>query len=144
MNDKLYLTQTDTTIGFVSQDATKIDKAKKRLPNKHYICVVDSFHTLKSFTRIPTKHKNRVRRSKKTSFILSNGLSFRVVKDTPHNTLLNRMGWLYSSSANLSGADYNDKYAKENTEVIVTFPNAEIGRASTIYRLGEKIVKWVR
>ncbi len=99
---------------------------------------------LKSFTRIPTAHKNRVRRAKKTTFIMPNGLSFRVVKDTEHNLLLNRLHWLYSSSANLSGKEYNQEFAKERAEVIVSFPNAKYGKASTIYRLGQKNIKVIR
>ena len=144
MNNMLFLTQTDTTIGFVSQDASKIDNAKNRLPNKHYIRVVDSLETLKSFTRVPNRHKNRLRRSKKTTFILPNRLSFRVVKDTEHNILLNRLHWVYSSSANLSGAVYDEVYAKDKAEVLVSFPVKQEGMASKIYRLGQKRMIWVR
>ena len=144
MKSNLYLTQTDTTIGFVSQDASKIDKAKKRLPNKHYIRVVNSLETLKTFTRIPQKHKNRVRRAKKSTFIFPYGESFRVVKDTKHNLLLDRVKWLYSSSANLSGDEYDENYAKKMTEVMVSFYSVDSGKASRIYRLGHTIVKTIR
>ena len=141
---QIYLTQTDTTIGFVSQNASKIDEAKKRKPNKHYIQVVDSFKTLKSFTRVPTAHKNRVRRAKQTTYIMPNGLSFRVVKETQHNLLLDRLHWLYSSSANLSGAEYDESYAKQRAEVIVSFPKESRGNPSTIYHLGQKNMKVIR
>jgi tRNA A37 threonylcarbamoyladenosine synthetase subunit TsaC/SUA5/YrdC len=144
MNKQLFLTQTDTTIGFVSQDASKIDRAKKRLPDKHYIRVVNSLETLKSFTRVPNTHKNRVRRAKQTTFIMPNGLSFRVVKGTEHNILLDRIKWLYSSSANLSGAVYDAEYAKDKAEVLVSFPLVEEGMASKIYRLGQKRMIGVR
>ena len=144
MRNRLYLTQTDTTIGFVSQDASLIDNAKKRLPNKHYICVVNSLETLKKFTRVSNRHKNRVRRAKRTTFIMPNGLSFRVVKDTKHNLLLNRVKWLYSSSANLSGAEYDELYAKEKAEVIVSFPLKENGKASKIYRLSQTQIRSIR
>ena len=144
MKNRLYLTQTDTTIGFVSQDASQIDRAKKRLPNKHYICVVNSLKTLKTFTRVPEKYKNRVRRSKRTTFIMPNGLSFRLVKGTEHNLLLDRISWAYSSSANLSGAGYDNVYAKKMTEIIVTSPNAKGGQASKIYRLSQNRIKGVR
>ena len=144
MKNKLFLTQTDTTIGFVSQDASKIDRAKKRLPNKHYIRVVNSLETLKIFVRVPQEHKNRLRRAKETTFIMPNGLSFRVVKDTKHNILLNRVKWLYSSSANLSGAEYDELYAKDNAEVIVTFSSHKKKSASTIYLLGQKRMRLIR
>ena len=141
---KIYLTPTDTTIGFVSQNASKIDQAKERKPNKYYIQVVDSFKTLKSFTRVPTAHKNRVRRAKQTTYIMPNGLSFRVVKDTKHNLLLDRVHWLYSSSANLSGAEYDEVYAKQIAEVIVSFPKKRAKNPSNIYRLGQKNMKVIR
>jgi len=144
VKESLFLTLTDTTIGFVSQNSSKIDRAKKRKPNKHYIRVVDSLKTLKSFTRVPTVHKNRVRRAKKTTFIMPNGLSFRVVKATEHNLLLDRLHWLYSSSANLSGAKYDEEYAKDRAEVIVTLLKAKNAKASTIYRLGQKNLKVIR
>ena len=144
MNNKLFLTQTDTTIGFVSQDPSQIDRAKRRLPNKYYIRVVNSLETLKSFTRVPNMHKNRLRRSKKTTFIMPNGLSFRVVKGTKHNILLDRLKWLYSSSANLSGAEYDEDYAKDKAKVLVTFPMKRRGSASKIYLLGQRNIKSIR
>ena len=144
MKINLYLTQTDTTIGFVSQEPSKIDHAKKRLPNKHYIRVVNSLETLKTFTRVPQEHKNRVRRSKQTTFIMPNGDSFRVVKDTKHNLLLDRVKWLYSSSANLSGAVYDEVYARNMTEVVVSFPEKSQGKASKIYRLSQTNIRSVR
>jgi len=144
MKHLLYLTQTDTTIGFVSQDASKIDNAKKRLPDKHYIRVVNALKTLQQFTRVPNQHKNRVRRAKRTTFIMPNGFSFRVVKDTEHNLLLDRLQWVYSSSANLSGVEYNEAYAKEVTEVWVSFPFKNQSKASRIIRLGHSKMKVIR
>lgn len=144
MKQTLYLTQTDTTIGFVSQDSSKIDRAKRRLPNKYYIRAVDSFKTLREFTPIPNRFKNMVRRSKKNSFIMPNGNSFRVVKESEHNLLLNRVKWLYTSSANLSGATYDEIYAKDRAEVIISSPIQKEGRASNIYLLGKTRVVKVR
>ena len=144
MQPNLYLTQTDTTIGFVSQDPKKIDKAKKRKPNKHYIQVVNSLETLKQFSRVPNKYKNQVRRAKRTTFIMPNGMSFRVVKDTEHNLLLDRLKWVYSSSANLSGAEYDETYARDNAEVILSFPKQRNGEASTIYRLSQTNKRLIR
>ena len=144
LKTSLYLTQTDTTIGFVSQDSSKIDQAKKRLANKHYIRVVNSLETLKAFTRVPNRHKNRLRRMKVTTFIMPNGHSFRVVKETKHNLLLDRVNWLFSSSANLSGAEYDETYAQKMTEVMVSFPNKSRGKASKIYRLSQTNIRSIR
>ena len=144
MKNLLYLAQTDTTIGFISQDATKIDQAKKRLPNKHYIRTVNSLATLQKFSRVPNRHKNRVRRSKQTTFIIPNGLSFRVIKECEHNLLLDRLEWAYSSSANLSGAEYEEVYARAVVEVVVASSLKAKGKASTIYRLGTNGIQFIR
>ncbi|CAA6817218.1 MAG: Sua5 YciO YrdC YwlC family protein [uncultured Sulfurovum sp.] len=144
MKTNLYLTQTDTTIGYVSQDPKKIDKAKRRKPNKHYIQVVNSLETLKKFSRVPNKYKNQVRRAKQTTFIMPNGMSFRVVKNTEHNLLLDRLKWVFSSSANLSGAEYDETYARDNAEVILSFPKQRNGKASTIYKLSQTNIRSIR
>ena len=93
LRDLVFLTQTDTTIGFISQNAEKLTQIKQRPPHKHYIKALPSLKTLKSFARIPNSHKNRVRRSKKTTFIMPNGDSYRVIQDRHHLLLLNRLGW---------------------------------------------------
>jgi len=144
MQKKLYVTQTDTTIGFISKEPEKIDKAKQRKPNKHYICVVDSLAMLKAFSRVPNRHKNAVRRAKRTTFIMPNGLSFRVVKNTKHNLLLERLGWAYSSSANLSGVNYSAVYAEEQAEVIVSFALKKTAKASKIYKLSQTNIRSIR
>jgi len=144
MKKSLYLTQTDTTIGFVSQNSSKIDIAKKQLPNKHYIRVVNSLKSLKSFTRVPQKYKNRIRRSRQTTFIMPNGYSFRVVKESRHNLLLDRLKYAYSSSANLSGEDYDPDYAKQKAEVIVCEPHTQNSKASNIYLLGVTSIRTIR
>ena len=144
MKNYIYLTQTDTTVGFVSQNSSKIDQAKKRLPNKHYIRAVNSLKTLQEFSRVPNRHKNRVRRSKRTTFIMPNTLSFRVIKDCEHSLLLDRLKWAYSSSANLSGYEYDDKYARDVAEVIVGSANSHNRKASRIYILSNSSIKLVR
>jgi len=139
----VFLTQTDTTIGFVSQNADKLTAVKQRPPHKHYIKAVNSLHTLKSFTRIPCKHKNRVRRSKKTTFILPNTYSYRVINDKHHLLLLNRLIWAYTTSANLSNQPYNEVFAREKADIIVE-PLTSSTISSQIYRLGKITLKKVR
>ena len=139
----VFLTQTDTTIGFVSQNAEKLTQIKQRPPHKFYIKAVNSLQTLKTFTRVPSSHKNRVRRSTKTTFIMPNGHSYRVVQDRHHLLLLNRLGWAYTTSANLSSEDYNEKFAKENADVVIT-PLKQKHSASNIYQLGKITLKRIR
>jgi tRNA A37 threonylcarbamoyladenosine synthetase subunit TsaC/SUA5/YrdC len=141
--DKVFLTQTDTTIGFVSQNAERLTAIKQRPPHKHYIKAVNNLQTLKTFTRVPSSHKKRVRRAVKTTFILPNNYAYRVVKDKHHLLLLNRLKWAYTTSANLSNQSYDEHFAKEAADVIVT-PLKEIKQASHIYKLGNYAIKRIR
>ena len=135
-SENLFLTQTDTTTGLLSQNAKKITKAKQRLDNKFYIVAVDSLSTLNRLTRIPCSHKNRIRRAKKTTFILPNQRSYRLVSDKKHLLFLHRIKWTYSSSANISGKAYEVTYAKEVADVAI-YPFLSPGSASAIYKLSK-------
>ena len=143
LKDKVFLTQTDTTIGFVSQNVEKLTSIKERPPHKHYIKAVNSLHTLQTFTRVPKMHKNRVRRSRKTTFIMPNTHSYRVIQDTHHLLLLDRLVWAYTTSANLSNHDYDKKFAKKSADVIVE-PLTDRRQASNIYKLGTKKIQRIR
>jgi len=141
--DLVFLTQTDTTIGFVSQNEAQLTAIKQRPPHKHYIKAVNSLKTLKTFSRIPASHKNRVRRAKRTTFILPNGHSYRVIKDPQHLLLLNRLKWAYTTSANLSNQPYNEEFAKEVADVLIT-PLSKNTQASTIYKINNTTIKRIR
>ena len=141
--DKVFLTQTDTTIGFVSQDPDKLTAIKQRPPHKHYIKVVNSLQTLKIFTRVPTSHKNRVRRASRTTFIMPNGYSYRVIQDKQHLLLLNRLQWAYSTSANLSGMPYDETFSKASADVLIS-PLKRSQGASSIYKLGKYAIQRIR
>ena len=143
LEDKVFLTQTDTTIGFVSQNADKLTAIKQRPPHKHYIKAVNSLATLKTFTRVPSSQKNRIRRSTKTTFILPDGHSYRLIQDKHHLLLLNRLQWAYTTSANLSDHDYDEKFAKEMSDVIIE-PLKQNSQASNIYKLGKQTIKRIR
>ena len=144
LDDKVFVTQTDTTIGFVSQDATRLTTIKQRPPHKSYIRTIPSLKTLKTHTRIPAIYKNRVRRATKTTFIMPNGNSYRVVNDREHLLLLERLNWAYSTSANPSGEDYNIEFANSNADIIISMPKTQYKKASTIVRLGGKVIRKVR
>lgn len=141
--DKVFLTQTDTTIGFISQNAGKLTQIKQRPPHKHYIKALPSLKSLISFTRVPDIHKNHVRRAKKTTFIMPNGHSYRVVKNKHHLLLLERLGWSYTTSANLSGKAYDEYFAKEAADIVIT-PLKQKSSASNIYKLGKITLKRIR
>ncbi len=141
--DKVFLTATDTTIGFVSQDAHMLTRIKARPPHKHYIKAVDSLQTLKHFTRVPGAHKKALRRAKRTTFVMPDGNSFRVVKDPHHLLLLGRMKWVYTTSANRSGESYDEAFAHACADVIVA-PLHERSQASKIIKLGKHRRKRIR
>ena len=143
LNKKVFLTQTDTTIGFVSQDANRLSTIKNRPPYKHYIRAVDSLETLKTFTRVPTKYKNSVRRANKTTFIMPNANSYRVIKDKQHLLLINRLKWAYTTSANLSDQDYDENFAREVADVVIEPLNGK-QISSSIYKMGNKNIKRIR
>jgi tRNA A37 threonylcarbamoyladenosine synthetase subunit TsaC/SUA5/YrdC len=143
--NKIYLTQTDTTVGFLSQNKEKLNKIKNRPINQPILIEIDSLNTLKKFTRVPNMFKNRVRKSKKTTFIYPNKKSFRVVKDEKHLEFLKKFEWMYSTSANLTGESFNKKWAKEKADIIVEDKRGLFeGKASRIYKLGKNKIKKVR
>lgn len=143
LHTSVFLTQTDTTIGFISQNAERLTEIKQRPPHKYYIQALDSLETLKCFTRIPTRHKKRVRRAEKTTFIMPNGHSYRVIRDTHHLLLLNRLKWAYTTSANLSNAPYDETFAREKADVIVE-PLTAAAEPSRIVKLGKRTKKRIR
>ena len=143
--NNIYLTQTDTTVGLLSQNKEKLNYIKNRPLNQPILREVDSLETLKSFVRVPKMHKKRIRRSKKTTFIFPNGESFRVVKDNRHLEFLKKFKWMYSTSANLHGKKFNEKWAKEIADIIVEDKRGFFeGKASNIYKISRNRIKKIR
>ena len=96
----IYLVQTNTTVGFLSQNLEKLNQIKKRPPNKKFLRVVDSFSLL---PRVSKKFRKSVRRTpNKITYVIQNE-AFRVIKDKNHLKFLKKFHWLYSTSANESG-----------------------------------------
>lgn len=140
----LFLAQSDTTVGFLSQTKGEINCAKQR-NGKKILLEVENFQILKQFTRIPQTHKNFIRRSCKSTFIYPNQLALRVVKDKFHSEFLRYFGWMYSSSANPTGGKFCLDYAKEKAEVIVEDVRGLYESApSKIYKLSSSHIKRIR
>ncbi len=143
--DLVFLTQTDTTIGFVSQSARRLTQIKQRPPHKHYIKALPSLRALKSFVRVPEKHKNCVRRAKRSTFVFPNGHSYRIVREKQHLSLIQKLGWAYTTSANLSGECFDLKFATDAADVIVKYPtHPEQRSASRIFKLNTNRMKRIR
>ena len=141
MKKVVFLTNTDTTIGFISKSKKALDIAKNRTPNKVYIEVLPSLKALRK--RVPKKYKKLVRRAKKTTFILNQTYSFRVSYNNKHNLLLNRLNGAYSSSANESNKNYDYNYAYKNADIII-YPLGNKNKPSKIYKLSSKKIKKIR
>ncbi len=117
---KVYLVQTDTTVGFSSSNDEKLSVVKQRPISQKILQTVDSFKTLKQLTRIPKKFKKKVRNSAQTTFIYPNKKSFRVVsKESHYYDFIKKFNSIYSTSANLSGYTYDEDFALNKAEVIV-------------------------
>lgn len=144
MHHLLFLAQSDTTLGFLSQDASKINSAKGREGQKVLI-EADSLATLRTLTRIPQKHKSMIRRMQKTTFIYPKGQAIRVIKDPLHLRFLSPMRWLYSSSANPTKESYNLGFAHEQAEVIIQDKRGFFeGKPSKIYKINSHSLKRIR
>ncbi len=136
LNKKVFLVQTYTTIGFLSQNYDSLALLKERKIEKPFLSVTNSFKTLKSLTRVPKEHKNRVRRSKKISFVYANNRAIRVVKDKKHADFIRQFSWMYSTSANETGLSYHKEFAFSKSDIIVEDSQGLFeGESSSIYRL---------
>ena len=146
MNPALvYLAQTETTAGFLSQSAQALIQTKNRPSDKSFLISVDSLQMLKTFTRIPRQHKKLVRKSSKTTFAYPCGLAIRVVKDEAHLSFLKKLRWSYSTSSNESGKHFDEGFALKKADVIVfTCKGFFEDKPSTILKLGKTTMRKLR
>ncbi|RXJ68287.1 Sua5 YciO YrdC YwlC family protein [Halarcobacter ebronensis] len=144
--NSVYLVQTDTTVGFSSSNDEKLSKIKQRPLSQKMLQTVDSFSTLNSLIRVPKEHRKRVRNSKKTTFIYPNLKSFRVIKkDGAFYDFMKKVGTLYSTSANLTGTKFDEKFALENCDTeVLTKDGFSEKISSSIYKLNKRKLKKIR
>ena len=112
------LAQTDTTVGFLSQDKNRLLHVKNRSSKKPFLKNVFDLKTLKTLTRVPRNIKKEIRRAKKTTYIIKNQ-AFRVAKLKTSSIIFDNLKWCYSTSANKSGLGYDESFAKEMADIIV-------------------------
>ncbi|MDD2838867.1 MAG: hypothetical protein PHX59_07900 [Sulfuricurvum sp.] len=133
---KILLAQTDTTVGFLSQNAERLEEVKMREGNKPFLKVYSEFSTLRNAIRIPLYFRGVVRHARKTTFIVKNQ-AFRYVGDTEHARLIQPYGWLYSTSANPSGGSFDNTFCFDRSDwVIEDSRGLQELSASHIYKLG--------
>ena len=141
----IYLAQTDTTVGFLSQDANKLSEIKERPSHKPFI---QSFDSLKTYTemggRVPNRHKSRLRRSSSTTFVVNNR-AIRIVADGKHHQLLSKHGWFFSTSANEKGKHFEMDFTKQKANIIIEDDRGLFeGTASNIYKINHKKIRRLR
>jgi len=141
----VYLAQTDTTVGLLSQDASRLASIKERDPSKPFI---RSFDSLKSFSqmggRVPQDHKKRVRRSRQTTYVINNK-AVRIVTEGPHHQFLSHHGWLYTTSANAKGSSFDRTFAEAHADIIIEDARGLFeGKASNIYKINHFRLKQLR
>jgi len=119
LNSRVILTQTDTTVGLLSQDANRLREIKSRTQTKPFIQVFNDFSILRQHhIRIPNKFKKSVRRAKRTTFIVKNR-AFRVASAPLDSELLRRQEWTYSTSANESGKNFQRDFCEQKADIII-------------------------
>lgn len=145
INLNVILTQTDTTVGFLSQNEKKLQEIKSRNSSKPFIKVYSNFKTLSSLhVRVPKSRKNLVRRSAKTTFIIK-GKSFRVAHTPLSSQILRNSSWNYSTSANESGKKFDRIFCTSKTDIIIEDKNSLYeGKPSTLYKINEKRIRKIR
>ncbi|MBE0491644.1 MAG: Sua5 YciO YrdC YwlC family protein [Sulfurospirillum sp.] len=141
----VYLAQTDTTAGFLSQDPQALGLCKQRDDRKPFLICLESLQTLQVFTRVPKKFHKRIRRSKKSTFIYPNKQAYRVVKDEKHLQFLEKFRWFYSSSANHSGSFFELAYAKQKADIIIEDTRGFFeDTPSKIYKISRSSIRRIR
>ncbi len=144
-NDFVFLIQTDTTVGLLSKDAKKLSFIKQRDIKKPFLKSVATFFELKNETRIPKKFKKFIRRKKKATFIYPNSKAIRVVQDDNHRRFLKRFGWMYSTSANKTGCEFDFGYIKDRVDIIVfEARDFKQGSASSLFKIGKRKIRRLR
>jgi len=139
------LTQTDTTVGFLSQDSLKLQEIKSRESSKLFIKVYSSLKAFKEDkNRVPSSQKSRIRRSQKTTFIIKNR-AFRITSTNLNSSILRVNRWNYSTSANESGKNFNRNFCESKADIIIEDKNSLYeGKASSLYKINSKKMERLR
>jgi tRNA A37 threonylcarbamoyladenosine synthetase subunit TsaC/SUA5/YrdC len=148
MKDIVFLTMSDTTIGFLSFNKNKLYDIKKRDTKKQFLQVCSSFDVLKKSTRIPTKYKRTIRRSKKTTFVYPNNKAIRVSFCKKHNRFLDKYIYdvpFFSTSANISNQNFDINFALKNSNIVLYQGSIlEEKISSKIYKINNNKIKLLR
>ena len=115
----ILLAQTDTTVGFLSQDAEKLYEIKSRVQTKPFLKVYSTFlHLKEDSLRVPKERRGFIRRAKQTTFIVKNQ-AFRVTRQNIHSQIFRNYKWFYSTSANESGKNFQREFCEEKATIVI-------------------------
>ena len=139
------LTQTDTTVGFLSQDSLKLQEIKSRNSSKPFIKVYSNIKAFKEDgNRVPNSKKNLIRRSKKTTFIVKNR-AFRIANNNLNSSILRTSKWNYSTSANESGRNFDREFCESKADIIIEDKDSLYeGNPSSLYKINSKKTERLR
>lgn len=138
---KIYLVQTDTTVGFASQNKAALARIKQREYEKPFIITTAGCAELKKLMRVAKKQRKTIRRAKKITFIHPHkNLAVRVVHEGDYYDFLKPFGWAYSTSANKAGGEFDIEFAKSVCDEIVG-ESFKKSAPSRIIKLGKKMKK---
>jgi len=119
INKEVILTQTDTTVGFLSHNSEKLSYIKSIDKTKKFIT---TFSNLKNFNnssfRVPRKQKIFFRRMKKTTFIIKN-TALRISPTPLKSQVLRNLQWTYSTSANESTKRFSRSFCEGKADIII-------------------------
>jgi len=140
----IILLQTDTTVGFLSQNSEKLFEIKSRQQIKPFLKFYKTFQSLKLDLRVPNSQKNLIRRSKKTTFIVKNQ-AFRVSSLHLNSQVIRNFIWQYSTSANASGKKFNRSFCEDKSDITIEDKKKlSEKKSSIILKLNEKKIRRLR
>ena len=116
LSSLVILAQTDTTVGFASQNHQKLADIKSRPNSKPFIKVYNSFSACE--IRIPHAKKSFVRRSKRTTFIVNNQ-AFRINPNVNNSQIQRDLNSYYSTSANEKDKIFDRKFCELKADIII-------------------------
>jgi len=139
------LLQTDTTVGFLSQDSQKLFEIKSRPQTKPFLKIYNSLQTFKNgFHRVPSSQKKLFRRSNKTTFIIKNQ-AYRISRLTLNSQVIRNFTWQYSTSANESGKKFNRKFCEDKSDIIIEDKDSLSEKTSSIIlKINNKKIRRLR
>jgi len=142
--DAVLLVQTDTTVGFVSQNAGALARCKNRPAAKPFLKTFASLRVYQQSGRIPPRFRRELRRGKRTTYVVK-GEAFRIVGAGDYHRLLAPYGWLYSTSANPAGARFDPAFARAQADVVIEDAGGLYEDVpSNIYKLNTKTKRRIR